>query len=528
MEGEANSYVDPQTPPPPGSSRTGSVESWSEELLYPRTNIPSVELERLQQLSRETTDRLHIVWDEMGLSEEERRRQLTSLIEAVEHVFLNKVNDEVALRDEYMNEGKALEEQINQYSEMLAMERQHFPHDDSGNLMLKLQWLRSHVYEFEAVRTERLDVLEKLRDNLVAIRKEMGDEVKDTEVDLDKYLTPAAMEEYESLVIQATHEKNRRVDAIQSTIKDICDLYDELAFEIADELDKAIAQGGEGLGIDMGAVDILSKRARELTDEKISRTELVKQLASQIQPLWDRLGIDMETRKNFFIEHRGLGLSVIEGCEIELHRLQELKKEKMGELIEIAKGKMEELWEQLRYSEAQCEEFAELHRTDPVSEETLQCYEGVINDLTKQLELYRPILKAVEKYFHLYDEREEYEEKIQDSKRLLNRKKINLREEELQRKRVTVGLPRMIEKLTQLIQAYESEHGPFELEGQRFMQTMEHRENMHKSRLAEEKARRTRAKNAATTTSQTPGKMTKKAATMGTPRNRHPLGNRND
>mmetsp|Transcript_15738 Transcript_15738/g.30412 ORF Transcript_15738/g.30412 Transcript_15738/m.30412 type:complete len:570 (-) Transcript_15738:345-2054(-) len=539
----------PQTPPAAPrftpSAHSGSSSSIKmadldsgEEV---RTGISIVELQKLQKLSKETTEKLHSVWDEMGLSPEERSLQLNSLLEAVETVFTQKVSDEVLLRDEYISAAASLEQEIDALSQVLGMERQFFPHEDKGNLMIKLTWLRSHLAHFQNIRDERMAKLEEMHTKLHEIRLQMGEHENKRMDDLEAYLTQDGMDEYESSLIEATHQKPRRIAAIQETIRDITALFEELEYDINDDIDKAIVEGGEGLGIDMDAVAILSQRARELTDEKISRTERLKQLGSQIQPLWERLEIDTDTRQKFFMDNRGLGLGVIRQCELELERLLHLKHEKMGELIQTAQMKIQELWDEMQFDDEQREAFTHSHMMAPICEDTLIAHEEEIAVLNVQAELYRPILKAVERYKQLCEERDEYEARIQDSSRLLSRKGGNaLREEEAQRRRVTQGLPRTVEKIKITIAEYEAEHGPFVLNGRRFIETMDDNEEDHARQLEENKLRKKNKSKegkedvlpgSARIPTRTPSKKpipgTPSMSMGSTPRARPPLGSRN-
>jgi len=527
--GDPRAEHEPKTPPPPGDEEhedAASEENTSGPLNASGTGtsgaISALELQKLESLSKSTTRNLNELWAEMGLSDEERARQLTLLVKQVEEVFVGKVRDETALRDEYVNAVAELEQEIDEISRQLGMERDYFPHGEKGNLMLKLSWLREHLADFEKLKEERLEKLEELRLKLQETWVQMGETELDKFLNLDKFLTPEGMEEYEAKVVEATHARTRRIAAIQEMIRDINNLFEELEYEIDDEIDKAIAQGGEGLGIDMDAVGVLSQRARELTDEKISRTERLKQLGSAIQPLWEKLEVDEGTRQRFFSENRGLGLNVIRQCEIELERLVQLKQEKMGVLIQTAQEKIQALWEEMQYNDEQREAFTEAYMMASVCEETLEAHESELEVLTVQVELYRPILKSIERYNQLCAEREEYEAKIQDSSRLLKRTRGNaLREEEKQRQRVTQGLPKLVEKIKTSTQEYEKEHGPFILNGRRYLETIEENEEAHAKKLEEEKLRKRRAKDGAK--GQTP--LVKKGS--GTMR-KTPLGSKND
>jgi len=136
---------------------------------------PLVTAERLALLSHQTSDKLHIVWDDMGLSEDERTRQLASLVHAVESVFTQKVADELALKEEYVSASKSINLEIDDLSGRLKVDRKFFPHGDAGNLMLKLTWLRDHLQELEELKNERISKLLEIQEQMTSIWNELGE-----------------------------------------------------------------------------------------------------------------------------------------------------------------------------------------------------------------------------------------------------------------------------------------------------------------------------------------------------------------
>ena len=487
--------------------------------------ISVVEVERLQQLSLDTTRELHAVWDEMGLSGEERARQLSALAETVEQVFLHKVADEVALRDEYVSAAEALEGEIDGVSRELGLKRSYFsgaasgealgrPSSSSGGagLMARLTWLRGHLEQFQQVRAERSARLAALQGELREVAAELGcaapaeaggsagesageGDSAGAAGAASRLLTEEGLREVESALSGLRGQRTRRVAALQQTVRECVALFDDLELEPSSELDMAIAAGGEALGLDGAAVAVLSERAQELASEKHARTERLKELGASIQPLWERLEVGQDERQAFFMNNRGLGLAVIRQCEAELQRLLELKGARMGDLIARAQERLTALWDEMQFSDEQREAFTAQHLVGRVCDETLTAHEEEIQVLEAQAELYRPLLKLIEKYAVLCDERAEYEDKIKDSSRLLSRRGGSaLRDEEQQRLRVTKGIPKTILQIKEAVGEYEQQHGPFLLRGRRFIETMDSNEAMHEAQLEEEKQQTRRNK----------------------------------
>lgn len=488
--------------PPREASMEGAVDGGLSQGAVVRqeessqAGISSVELEKLVEISQETTRKLHVVWDEMGLSEEERSIQLASLVQAVEQVFVQKVDDECAMRDGFINESQKCESEINSLLETLGEERRQTPPQQESTLMLNLTWLRSELVHLKSIKEERLAKLINIQAKLVSIWSELGAEPNGSLMELEKFLTPAGMQEYAAALAGLQNDRTKRIAIIQEHINELNDLFEELVVDPEDETDRAILAGGESLGISESVLGMLEERASVLSNLKIKRTEQLKQLGAQIQPLWEKLEVDEDARTAFFLENRGLGLAVIDQCQNELERLLRLKQERMGSLIDQAKDGVESLWNEMHFSDEERETFTQQTMMGPVEEATLNALELEIARLEEKAQVYRPILKLINTYNRLCEERILYQERVKDPKRLLTRARgNNLQEEAKMEARVKKGIPKKIEDIQTAIAGYEAEHGPFLLDGRRFVETMEENEANVMAQQEEEKRRKKAANN---------------------------------
>ena len=88
------------------------------------------------------------------------------------------------------------------------------------------------------------------------------------------------------------------------------------------------------VGVHTDTVQRLSNKANELMAEKVRRADRLKALGDQIAELWDRLKVSDGEREAFSSSVNGLGPDTLAAGEEELARLQALKKEMLGSLIE--------------------------------------------------------------------------------------------------------------------------------------------------------------------------------------------------
>ena len=159
------------------------------------------------------------------------------------------------------------------------------------------------------------------------------------------------------------------------------------------------------------------------------------------------------------------------------------------------------------------ETYSELLTREEYNDETLLEHNDLIQLLQEQNDMIQPVFKSIEKYQHLVEDRKDYEMKIQDSSRLLSRKRGALREEgksstqhseipitlpsivELQRKRVTIQLPKLIKTLRSLIEGYEKEYGDLIFQGERYLDRLETTEREHDEQVAQAKLAKMKARN---------------------------------
>lgn len=233
-----------------------------------------------------------------------------------------------------------------------------------------------------------------------------------------------------------------------------------------DSFDHAIlTRNEEALGLSASALEALEQRISELKAEKQSREAELMRLGNLIQPLWERLGITLPDRESFFKRHGTLGIRCVKACEAELNRLRELRKQKINDFIEHVRGELREAMNEAKMVSG---EKARLQRlmSEPVNPEDYESCEQLLNRHEQELEklkivvdAIRPIVKACEKYMALCRERNEYEILIQDSSRLLNRKRggPSLQEEEKMRKRVQ-DIPKNVSQLKHMVDEFEKHY----------------------------------------------------------------------
>jgi Ase1/PRC1/MAP65 family protein len=142
--------------------------------------------------------------------------------------------------------------------------------------------------------------------------------------------------------------------------------------------------------------------------------------------LWKRLGISDADIDDFVELNRGSTAENVRAYELELERMLEMKRERMGVFIGNARAEIERLWDDLMWSEEEREVFAAFHdglsgskrrhirltilgHIDVHSEDLLTIHEEEIARLKEERRSKAPILVSIRKYFQICDEQRQLE-----------------------------------------------------------------------------------------------------------------------
>lgn len=155
-------------------------------------------------------------------------------------------------------------------------------------------------------------------------------------------------------------EYTRRVGWVQDTADEVIKLWAELGTPQAQtdsDILEFAREAPEQLGLHQDDLDRLRARKDKLVEEKAQRERRLRDLRSNIEALWDRLGVEQPDRKAFLASSRGCGMRAINEFEDELARLNELKRQNLHLFVEDARDKLQQLWDSLYFSEEEMLDF---------------------------------------------------------------------------------------------------------------------------------------------------------------------------
>ncbi|GAX13755.1 hypothetical protein FisN_30Lh041 [Fistulifera solaris] len=499
----------------PKGDRSGSIVP---TLLSPSRTIT----ETLATLAASTGNQLEEIWDEVGYSPEDRAAQLSDLLVKFQDICAEKIAEErnvaetfrqtiVQAKDEIKKTASALKVAVD--PKLLRESSEHTLSDELAMLETTLEGLR------EAADTAKED-LKACLEYLIESHAALGLELDPSWRDIESDLTARRREEFHRKKTEMKEEISSRCSAVIQLVRDCQHLMADLKIEAERDgtaFDRRVAgslvRSKDGsfimsskfssdscVGISASAIEDLTNRVAELHKEKRARKVQLEEMGGAIAMLWEKLHIPEEDQIAFTESVQGLGLDTIEKGRRELQRLQILKSQMLGKLIQEARDRIVELWEQIDAPREYRDQFTpfKIQLEDCFDDKLLEQHEEYAYNLYSRLEQMKPILRIIERREAIVRERFEYEELQKDPDRLQQRGAAmtrQLMEEEKMARRIKRELPRLTELLVEKLIEWKDLNGEdFQYRGEKYLDLMERQEEEWNQYKAEELQRKLKKK----------------------------------
>lgn len=478
----------------PRGSQAGAV------LLSPGRTIT----ESLNALASSTAKQLEVIWDEVGYNPQERASQLSDLLVKFRDQCEQKISEEHTVAETFRQTIAEAKDELKTLGEALkATVDPNLVGDSSGqtltdelsNLQDSLEILRQEA----AVAREDLDQsLNFLEESYRALGLELEEKWKDTESDL----TVHRREAFHTKIAETKEEVATRTAAVVQLLRDCQHLMNDLGIDGENSslaLDKQIAgslvrskdssfmmaskfESETCTGIGSKALEELTNRASELSNEKRKRKTMLQEMGAEIAILWEQLRVPEDEQRIFTDSVKGLGMDTIEKGQEELQRLKSLKANMLGNLIDEARQTIRDLWEETNATDTMRHAFKaiDVHDENLFDDALLEQHDEYIQELQERLEQMKPIVRLIERREDILRQRMEYEELQKDSDRLKQRGAAmarQLMEEEKMARRIKKDLPRLTKNLEEKLSEWHDATGEdFRYQGKVYSDVMAQQE----------------------------------------------------
>ena len=429
----------------------------------------------------EAEQSLHSLWDVVGLGKDDRSRVLSDLFANIQNMISSVLEEEKELSEQYKTRIAEAVAEIADLSNQLGKQIIPQGNMETETLTQSVNRLDIELVSIREVHSSRFAALEKKTDIIRSLSLTLGSEVDIEFQSPGKDLTVQREFAIDEHISALQDEYKKRVDARSKLVSEMKDFLFELDMKCDSEMDRAVIDGGQAIGLTIATLGALSNRSAELQALKTEREALITNLAAQINELWEKLDIAEEERAAFFSQHHGVGLKEISACEKELSRLTLKKKEQLVPLLRLARQKIQGLWEELHCSVSQRQAFEPISVADSDADEnTLVQHEVYLEQLKERAEQMRPIIRSINKREKIIADRDDLElrEKNGSGADRLNSRGRDafkrLQEEEKIRARAKKLLPKLNNDLLLSLSEWKVKYGtPLTYDGEEYEGRME-------------------------------------------------------
>lgn len=312
--------------------------------------------------------KLQLIWDEVGESEEDRDKVLYQLDQECLDVYKRKVDQATNSRDLLI---QALDDSKIELARLLSALGEkaiaRTPEKTTGTIKQQLAAIAPTLEQLTKQKNERKREFVNVQSQIdqicgeIAGTIEVGEQVATPQVNEDD-LTLERLEDFRSQLKELEKEKSNRLEKVLEYVSMVHDLCTVLGMdflstvtEVHPSLDDSI--GDDSKSISNDTLSKLDKTVATLNEDKKLRLSKLQELAGQLYDLWDLMDAPKEERRMF--DHvtcnrsasvdevtapGSLALDLIEQAEVEVQRLDQLKYSKMKEIAFKKQTELEDIY----------------------------------------------------------------------------------------------------------------------------------------------------------------------------------------
>ncbi|XP_026568473.1 protein regulator of cytokinesis 1-like isoform X1 [Pseudonaja textilis] len=411
------------------------------------------------------------LWDEMGIGKELQLERMHAAKSYIEKLLEEMIDDENSVKEKLENDIKIQKNQLNILRDQLGLDPYKV---DDGLTILQLE--KEYRLALESALREKQERLGKL----TQLQRE--DQALCAELCVVPYYIPTGsipnstqLEEIKEHVTNLLKVKEQRLEEFHKLRREIRLYSKEIGHTPDGTLENDMLCDDEEEGyicLTKKYLEDLQQLIHQLQKKKESLMATKDVLMKQVQLLWDRLQWPQENQEEF--TKRVSQCSICEATnmwEEELQTLEEVKKEKLKEIILKVRQDLESYWQKCFYSDEQKAAFQPFY-DDNFSEELLHYHDEELFKIKMVYEEDQSLYDTVHKWEAILDRFIEFEKKSTDPSRLLNRGG-NLLKDERERSKTQKQLSKLGEELKKKVEHWEKEHNSnFLIRSQRFLDSM--------------------------------------------------------
>ncbi|KAL5224505.1 hypothetical protein ABZP36_011144 [Zizania latifolia] len=464
--------------------------------------------------------KLQLIWDEVGESDEDRDKVLYQLDQECLDVYKRKVDQATNSRDLLI---QALDDSKIELARLLSALGEkaiaRTPEKTTGTIKQQLAAIAPTLEKLNKQKSERVREFANVQSQIdqicgeIAGTTEVGERVATPQVNEDD-LTLDKFEEFCSQLQELEKEKSNRLEKVLDYVNMVHDLCTVLGMdflstvtEVHPSLDDSIGDSCKSISND--TLSKLDKTVATLKEDKKLRLSKLQELAGQLYDLWDLMDAPMEERRMF--DHvtcnrsasvdevtapGALALDLIEQGDVEVQRLDQLKYSKMKEIAFKKQTELEDIYAGAHIvidTAAAHEKILALIEAGNIEpSELIADMDGQISKAKEEAFSRKEILDKVERWVSACDGESWLEDYNRDDNRYNSSRGAHLNLKRAEKTRILVNkIPALVETLVAKTRAWEESRGlSFMYDGVRLLAMLDEYVVLRQEREEEKKRMR--------------------------------------
>ncbi|CAM0944498.1 unnamed protein product [Alopecurus aequalis] len=432
--------------------------------------------------------KLQLVWDEVGESDEDRDKVLFQLDQECLDVYKRKVDQALKSRDLLLQALDYSKMELARLASALGQKSiDTSPEKTTRTIKQQLAALAPTLEQLGKQKKERIKEFADIMSRIEQIRGEIagsleiGQQVAIPQINEDD-LTDDKLRDFQSQLQELEKKKRERLRKVLehvSTVHDLCTVlgieYFSIITEVHNSLDDSVSKERKSISND--TLSKLDRTIATLNEDKRLRLNKLQELVTQLNDLWDLMDTPTEERSLFdhvtcnrtaTVEEvtapGALALDIINQVEIEVQRLDELKYSKMKEIAFKKQTTLEDIYAGAHIvidtSAAHDKIFALIESGNMEPTELIADMDSQILKAKEEALSRKEILDKVERWISACEEESWLEDYSRDDNRYNSGRGAHLNLKRAEKARIQVNkIPVLVETLVAKTRAWEENHG---------------------------------------------------------------------
>ncbi|CAK9300286.1 unnamed protein product [Gordionus sp. m RMFG-2023] len=396
--------------------------------------------------------KLYAVWQEIGFEEGVIEDRSSQVFKHFKVILDRMIVEEGQLKEHYKNKSQELTKKISKLCLLLG----HEPFKLECNLNL-IEMNDNLSLKFEKLCTEKATRLEEV----IELKKHEEKLCKCMDIKPHKLVheipTKEELQEFKIFIKKMEDEKSTRISTFNILKQSILELYKILEYSPSDPLEKQIKDVEvENFILSLANIKDLNDILENLKFQKIERETKLSTIVEKLKELWQRLDISANHQNIFLAKYNNIKLTTYKEIENEYDKCRATLNSNLELYIEKLRWELKELWEECYVQEEAKASFPHFYSTE-YCDTLIELHEQEIQKWKKYAIDTRNIRELIQERNDLWDRMIHMEHQAKDINRFKNRGG-NLLQEEKERKRVAIKLPKLEYQINSIINEWGKTH----------------------------------------------------------------------